>query len=117
MIASLRWASPLIFLTAVLIALVIARPSWLRPRAGSSSASSLIHEPPEQARILQNRIEARFAITDRLLAGEMTLPEAAAWFRYLNNSPPRFASPYHQWPGASEGEKLCRQVIHWVRMR
>ena len=56
-------------------------------------------------------MNARNQVVDRLLEGELTLIQAAAWFRYLNENPPRLASDYRgQWPGDSDGEKLCRVI-------
>lgn len=118
MFASLRWASPLLALAAAFVALIVARPAWLRPAASRASSSSLLAQTPEKSRILQDRIAAKNAVADRLLAGEMDLAEAAAWFRHLNDNPPSFPSHFRdRWPGVGDGEKLCRQIIHWVKVR
>jgi hypothetical protein len=65
--------------------------------------------------MIQKRIKAKYAITQRVIAGEMGLLEAAAWFGSLNETPAD--CPDENWrnfPGQSDGEKLCRQVLAWV---
>jgi hypothetical protein len=51
----------------------------------------------------------------QLLAGEMSLAGAAAWFGYLNDNPPDCRNDFRaHWEGSSDGEKLCRQVLRWA---
>jgi hypothetical protein len=62
----------------------------------------------------------RFAIKDRiireLLAGDITLLEAAAGFRFVNDHPPECPCLFRTMvSGDSDGEKACRHVILWVR--
>jgi hypothetical protein len=50
----------------------------------------------------------------------MTLLEGAARFQgvYARRPPNPFCVPKVQlFPGTSEGERLCRQIIQWVKMR
>jgi len=118
MITSLRWIAPLTVIAFSAAVLVLAQPEWLRSASASERTSVLLSGPPEEAQILQGRIAARNRVADRLLDDEMTLAEAASWFRYLNDNPRHLAAAYRsQWPGASDGEKLCRQVINWVGTR
>jgi hypothetical protein len=66
--------------------------------------------------ILLARIEKRKEITLQLAAGRMSLFEAAAKFKRLNREPN--PSPHRMenfFPGASDNERLCRQVIEWLR--
>jgi hypothetical protein len=81
-------------------------------------------EGPEEARQAQlerrsraiiQRNEAKVEVVRRLLAGRLTLLEAAALFGHLNEQPADW--PYQndlRWPGASREEKLCRQVVLWA---
>jgi hypothetical protein len=65
--------------------------------------------------VVRQRLMAKDKVIKRLLAGEMSLVEAAAWFGFLNETPAKY--PDLRWrsiPGSSDGEKLCRQVILWV---
>jgi hypothetical protein len=55
--------------------------------------------------------EARQQITDDVIDGHMSLLEAAAAFRELNNQSPLVVT----YPGSSEEERACEQVIAWVR--
>jgi hypothetical protein len=88
----------------------------IRDRPGPCPAPEyglLLPAGPEH-RILLRRMDARLAIVERVLAGQMSLLQAAAQFRKLNNDPPEFPVYLHHHPGKSEGEKLCRQVIEWA---
>jgi hypothetical protein len=61
------------------------------------------------------RLEAKEQATRRFLAGELTLLQAAAYFRLANQQPgPTTDRSKVFFPGQSEEEKLCRQVIAWV---
>jgi hypothetical protein len=61
------------------------------------------------------RCAAREEVTQDLLAGRLTLPQAAARFRALNAAVGPNVPPLGLWfPGATEEERLCRQVIAWV---
>ena len=115
MTASLRWLAPLTLFVAALSAWAIAPPGGVR--FGGSRPEEpflLLSGPSEQSQIVQRRVQAKNAVTDRLLEGDLTLAEAASWFRYLCDNPPQYATNRSNWPGDSEGEKLCRHVINWV---
>jgi hypothetical protein len=68
----------------------------------------------EQFEELNARIAAKDGIADRLLAGEMTLAEAAAYFGRLYEQARLRTEALRVYAGSSEGEILCRQVIAWV---
>jgi hypothetical protein len=75
-----------------------------RPQAGAGSL------------VVCRRIQAREAIARRVLANDLGLLEAAAWFAYLNDTPAEQPDPHwRRIPGNSDGEKLCRQVILCAR--
>lgn len=117
MLASLRWIAPLTVLGMIALALVVAEPTWLRS-ASAEQHVFLIQAPGEQVQIVQARMTAKSRVVDRLLAGELTLLEAAAYFRELNDKPSNYPCAYRlAWPGDSDGEKLCRQVIEWATSR
>jgi hypothetical protein len=111
-------------LTLALLAtgLVIAsrHPEWLPSFAGQPvyddpNTFRLLEPPPEETVIASRRISAKTCVIEKLRAGELTLLEAAAWFRRLNAEPP--SRPDRNWerlPGDTPNEKLCRQVIRWV---
>src|SRR5262245_53250560 len=54
------------------------------------------------------RIASKKAVIDELRAGRITLLEAAQQFQALESASTRF------FPGSSERERSCRQVIHWT---
>jgi hypothetical protein len=68
----------------------------------------------EQFEELNARIAAKDRIADRLLAGEMTLAEAAAYFGRLYERAGLLTDALRAYRGSSAGEILCRQVIAWV---
>src|SRR5260370_29933598 len=112
MTAAKRLATCLIGMVVALAALAFA---W--QGASSRPPSSNVFLPAgEEIEVLRRRGLARERVVDRLLEGEMSLPQAAAWFRYLNDNPREYRLNYRElWPGNSDGEKLCRQVIQWVK--
>jgi hypothetical protein len=58
---------------------------------------------------------AKRQVTEELLAGRITLPRAAARFRDINAAPGAAGRPLEgNVPGATEEERLCRQVISWA---
>jgi hypothetical protein len=64
--------------------------------------------------------EAKERITENVISGQMTLREGAARFRsvYARRPSNPFCVPKTDlFAGASEGERLCRQIIQWVKMR
>jgi hypothetical protein len=64
---------------------------------------------------LRDRIVAKGEVTRELLAGRITLLQAARRFRDLNDSPIAYPSMFwRRYPGRSDGEKLCREVLRWV---
>jgi hypothetical protein len=71
--------------------------------------------PGDDAVPTLNRTKAE--VIQRLLDGRITLPEAAAWFKSLNRPGRNGLDLLAGYPGASEGERLCRQVIAWAKAR
>jgi hypothetical protein len=63
---------------------------------------------------LLRRIEAKEAVVAELVAGRLTLLQAAARFRALKGDPPGVAELFPPEWGRSEGERLCREVMVWV---
>jgi hypothetical protein len=71
---------------------------------------------PAQVKVAERRAREKRQVIRELLRGELTLLEAAAWFRYLSDNPSECPCPFReQFPGRSDGEKACRHVIQWVR--
>ncbi|MFO0878783.1 MAG: hypothetical protein U0840_15685 [Gemmataceae bacterium] len=73
-----------------------------------------IEGPSPEAIRISRRLRAKTAIVDKLVAGELTLFEAAAWFRTLD----RETDPNPQLPCKAPVQdpnlQLCRHVIVWV---
>jgi hypothetical protein len=108
-----RVLTALVLLAACVAGMSLTRRSAAAPRRQAALAADL----NRRSEILVARIKAKEQVARQLLAGEVNLFEAAAWFRDLNMSPPEHASPSHRtYPGRDEGEKLCRQVIRFARV-
>jgi hypothetical protein len=61
------------------------------------------------------RIKTRREIIEELAAGRMTLFDAASRFKQLNSEPnPGKIDVLSLFRGATENERLCRQVITWL---
>jgi hypothetical protein len=61
-------------------------------------------------------LQAKGVVTRRLIAGELTLLEAAEWFRYLDDAMPASRTvPAPQDVGLSGDERYCREAIRWAR--
>jgi hypothetical protein len=75
-----------------------------------------IFPPSEHLLVVAARLKEKERVVARLRDGELTLLEAAAWFRFLNDNPPEHPAVFRtRFPGRSDGEKACRQVIAWVK--
>jgi WD40 repeat protein len=71
----------------------------------------------EQFRALLRRLKAKNRLAREVIDGRLTLLEAAARFRNLDLKPPPFAWDALRsiYPGASDDELHCREVIFFVR--
>jgi hypothetical protein len=64
---------------------------------------------------LTRRLMLKEEITQRFVAGELTLLEAAAEFYKINHTPSETPDRYTiHLPGATEEERTCSQVISWA---
>lgn len=80
------------------------------------SATTLVVPAPPEATVAARRIAAKDRVIAQLLAGELTLLEAAGSFRLLHaGQPDPRPDSSHPEAGAAEVERFCRQVIHWAR--
>jgi hypothetical protein len=118
-----RFLLGLSVLLASLAGLCQAQPQWLH-NVGLGWLASVDTGEDEQARrarlqrhgdIVLRRILAKQSVIRQLIDGQLTLFEAAALFGRLNQMGESSEPQVDLHPGASKGEKLCRQVIRWVR--
>jgi hypothetical protein len=75
----------------------------------------LADELKAKERVMTTRIAAKQRVITELLAERLTLIEAAARFRTLNEESDRPINVAELFPAQSEGESYCRQVLRWVR--
>lgn len=121
MTASLRLLSSLVVLLAGLVGLGSTPLGWwsamlpTAPRTrGVEETRSMAIPPSRTNQLLLRRISLKTEFLDQLAGGTLSLFEVAAWFRFLNLEPATL--PDYGWrtfPGASDEEKVCRQVLHW----
>jgi hypothetical protein len=107
----------LVLLLAALLQPELANDVGLKPWSPAMIAwQRQSTEPDPLVRVVDLRFQKKQHIIDELVAGRLTLFEAAALFNHLNHEHPvSLAAPW--FPGDSEEERVCRQVIHGVRAR
>jgi hypothetical protein len=124
----LRFASMAGVLLLTALGAALLQPDWARdlgleslPRPGLPPAGAARSETPAEVARHVGAVDRRIAEKDRLAAevvgGRLTLFEAAARFRRLNDDDPPAAPLGAYYPGDSEEERLCRQVIAYVGAR
>src|SRR5947209_1295145 len=124
----LRWSLVLSALGGALVAVNAARPGvaascgvdwWSVPDLEKAIQEDLRQQDELNAKFetALQRLTGRRTVIAELLAGRITLVEAAVQFRDLSKTnPPRVPSYDSAYAGKSEGERLCRYVIRWVRV-
>jgi hypothetical protein len=115
----MRFASNLF---AVIACLLVASVGFLSLRQrgllggaepGRPAHASVLIEPANEAAL--RRLDAKCAVARRLIDGELTLLEAAAWYRYIDEAmPPAGDLTLPGEEGLSEGERYCRMAIRWA---
>jgi hypothetical protein len=125
MAKQLRLIGPHAIVLLVALAVVLPRTEWARHLGlPGNLGTGPVKEQDAQAlqeqnaeatlKAIQRRIAAKELIVKNLIDGRITLFEAAALFRDLNHAYPEL--PSVDAPGDSEEEKLCQQVLRWVKM-
>jgi hypothetical protein len=65
--------------------------------------------------VILRRIEAKNEVVRELTTGQLSLMQAARRFKDLDETPATCQDDYRRsYPGRSDGEKACRQVLRWV---
>ena len=104
-----------------LASVCVAFPQWpqvlgLEVATAHRVRDSEVTAPGPKCEVFKARIDAKSQIIARLKAGDLDLFEAAGWFGCVDREPAEFADrSWQNLPGGSDEEKLCRQVILWVR--
>src|SRR4051812_31766325 len=105
--ASLRFCGLSALLLSGVVGILLCRPQWLEDlgvEVGSEAEwTDSGSEPDPRSAIATARSKAKGQVTARLLAGDVSLFEAAAWFRDINAEPAEFPDTGHlRQPGNSE---------------
>jgi hypothetical protein len=111
MIDRTAWKRILVCLAAA----ALATAYLLRPRPVPVEEAARETDCRREATL--ERIDAKFLLMEEVTAGRMSLLEAAAHFRALN-----LAAVGKNWdryrkefPGATDEERHCREVLRWVQ--
>jgi hypothetical protein len=97
-----------------------ARTSWpgddLPDGQGSSEERVRQANLEQKVQATARRIRRKQRVSQEVLAGRLTLLEAAALFRALDHAPPEFKWDHFRasTPADSDDERHCHEVIHWV---
>ena len=114
--------------TVLLILLVLAgvaglwaanRPERAAVPGGTTEfADEAGTRPAAGVEVIRLRDAAKLRVVAQVVAGELDLFGAATHFRQINHEPPEFPQfGYRLLPGRTDEEKLCREVIMWVKFR
>jgi hypothetical protein len=125
MIAMTRLTLVLLLLLCALAVLGGARPQWLASLGwdglGLSDLRTIVDAQRRQAEIIHNReivtrrLWGKVEVARDVVAGRTTLFEAAAAFRKLEEMTAEYIIyPRKLYPGETEEERLCHQVISWA---
>src|SRR5262249_29954001 len=109
-----RILTALVLIAGGLAVAMAVRPDWITgQQAAAAGSATLLAPPDDQAVRLARRMRMKATVVRQLLGGELTLLDAAAAFRILNDAQAN-DDPWRAFQGGSDGEKLCRQVIYWA---
>src|SRR5262249_15863051 len=111
-------------LSWVAFAAVVGYRHWTEhPRRAADDLDSVhtLSNPPDVAAVMMIvswRVAAREQIVRALIRDQITLPEAAAHFRRLDElRDVTLPSSFSRYPGDSDEERVCRQVIRYAAVQ
>jgi hypothetical protein len=113
-------AGALAVLAACCAALALSRGPgfWGAPDFDDARPGADDQEQDEFIRALQRRAAEKDRLAAQVADGRLALPDAAARFRDLDRQPPPFCWDQFRssYPGRSDEERHCREVIKYVRV-
>jgi hypothetical protein len=71
----------------------------------------------QEVDVVRERLGAKDGIVEQLIAEEITLFQAGAWFLALHDAPELLARLRQAFPSSSDSESACRQAIAWTAIR
>jgi hypothetical protein len=118
----LRLVFMVVMIVVVALAAAVQHPEWARDLGlDQGKVAELLGDIPldrgleERDQAVQRRIHAKESITKNLIDGQLTLFEAAAQFRRVNEENPVLHNDL-TFPSDSVEDCFCRQVIQWARV-
>ncbi|MGH7227279.1 MAG: hypothetical protein ACRELF_29030, partial [Gemmataceae bacterium] len=122
-----RLLSGLLLFAALLASLVSTTieylPDWCAPKDSFGRRISLSAEQRRRDQLdhamqaMRAREDDKRVVAEELINGEMSLFEAAAWFRLIHETPPAWSDPCHPCPRHDDGEHWCRLVIDYTDIK
>lgn len=113
-------AGLLVVLAACSLALAFSRVPdfWAAPAFDSGDPDAGDRERDELDRAVLRRTAEKGRLAAQVAEGRLALPDAAARFRDLDRQPPplRWDQFRREYPGRSDEERHCREVIRYVRV-
>lgn len=109
----LSFAFMIVMLVVVALAAALLQPEWAKDLGLGTALNTEFFNRPANPDLpeLEARRRAKNRVVTDLIAGRLTLFEAAVLFRHWNMPGLKLENNYR---GDSEEERLCRQVIAWV---
>ena len=110
-------AVPGLVLGGLILALSLGLDCSLGPCRDLSEAAREEERLVDDLRVIERIEEAKHGVVRDLLAGRLTLPEAAARFRDLDREQPGFnwVAFRRAYPCDTDDERHCREVLAWAR--
>jgi hypothetical protein len=90
---------------------------WALPDDGAGARGRPGEGPDDRAARVTVRLTEKHRVAAEVIEGQLGLLEAARHYRDLNEQPPPFywEGFRHNFPGRSDDERHCRQVIAFVK--
>ncbi len=129
MLASVSARRVLIAAFALVLVVLAFHPTWARAVGADvwnvPALQNQLHAEAnederlgEEAELVHTRIMIKEGIVTNMLAGRITLAEATERFTVLNASRPRYLDAIRkEYPGATDEEKMARNVIGYALPR
>ncbi len=88
--------------------------NWLDDCVLIIEAQDRAKQLSHQAQLSADRVSSKGEIAEALKNGQMTLLEAAAYFRWLHEDLQSWHHPFRPRPELNDGASWCREVIEWT---
>jgi hypothetical protein len=94
----------------------VCAPALLGERVSLSGELRRGEQLARESQAMTERLHIKGMVIEELLSGKLTLFEAAAKFRSLDETPRARHNLDYPRPGRDDGERWCRLVIDWFKV-